>query len=94
MPFLLINVCISQIFCFTFAPVETFSIVIMGKKYKVISDFGSDVIFVERFETLEKATRVFNKSIKDDAYYVYLLEVLMSYSSGDSCEKVVSFFKH
>lgn len=65
----------------------------MEKKYKVISDFGSDVIFVERFETLEAATQAFNKSIKDDAYYVYLLEVLMSYSSGDSCEKVLSFFK-
>ena len=65
----------------------------MEKKYKVISDFGSDVIFVERFETLEEATQVFNKSIKDDACYVCLLEVLMWYSSGDSCEKVVSFFK-
>lgn len=66
----------------------------MEKKYKVISDFGSDVVYVELFETLEDATRTFNKSIKDDAYYVYLLEVLMSFYSGDSCEKVVSFFKH
>lgn len=66
----------------------------MEKKYKVISDLGSGVIFVELFETLEAATQTFNKSIKDDAYYVCLLEVLMSYPSGDSCEKVLSFFKH
>lgn len=66
----------------------------MEKKYKVITDFGSDVIFVERFETLDDAVKTFGKSIKDDAYYVYLLEILMSYSSGDSCEKVISFFKH
>lgn len=66
----------------------------MEKKYKVITDFGSGVIFIERFETLEAATQTFNNSIKDDAYYVYLLEVDMSYSDGDSCEKVLSFFKH
>lgn len=65
----------------------------MKKKYKVISDFGSDVLFVERFETLEDAVRTFNESVKDDAYYVYLLEALMSHSSGDSCELVLSFFK-
>lgn len=67
---------------------------IMEEKYKVITVFGSDSIFVERFETLEDATKTFNKSIKDDAYYVYLLEILKSYSSGDSCEKVISLFKH
>ena len=82
-----------MLYLYLFLLIKIF-IQIMEKKYKVISDFGSDVIFVERFETLEAATQIFNKSIKDDAYYVYLLEVLMSYSSGDSCEKVLSFFKH
>lgn len=65
----------------------------MKKKYKVITDFGLDTVYIEKFETLEDASRTFNQSIKDEAAYVYLLEVCMSFLSGDSCEKVVSFFK-
>lgn len=68
-------------------------LIIMEKKYKVITDFGLDTVYVEKFETLEDAVCIFNKSIKDEAAYVYLLEVLMSFSSGDSCEKIISFFK-
>lgn len=62
-------------------------------KYKVITDFGTDTVHIEKFETLEDASRTFSESIEYDAAYVYLLEVFVSYSSGDSCEKVLSFFK-
>lgn len=65
----------------------------MEKKYKVISDFGLNAVYIENFETLEEATRIFNQSIKCEAAYVYLLETCMTFSSGDSCEDVLSFFK-
>ena len=66
----------------------------MEKKYKVITDFGRNLVYIEKFNSLKDAIQIFDMSIKDDACYVYLLEILMSYSSGDSCEKVLSFFKH
>ena len=63
-------------------------------KYKVITDFGLGDLYVEHYPTLEAATSQFNKSIKDEAVFVYLLETIHSFSSsGDSVEKVLSFFK-
>ena len=63
-------------------------------KYKVITDFGLGDIYIEHYATLEAATCDFNKSIKDEAIFVYLLETIHSFnSSGDSVDKVLSFFK-
>lgn len=63
-------------------------------KYKVITDFGLGDIYIEHYATLEVAICEFNKAIKDEADFVYLLETIhFFHSSGDSVDKVLSFFK-
>lgn len=65
----------------------------MKQKFKVITDFGLTDLHIEVFDTMEAAVRVFNQSIKDEAFFVYLLETHITYTSGGSFEKIVSFFK-
>ena len=63
-------------------------------KYKVITDFGTGDLFIDLFDSLEVASAEFNKAIKDEAQFVYLLETQINYlSDKGSYETVLSFFK-
>lgn len=66
----------------------------MGKTYKVITGYEFGEMFIDHFNTLESATEEYNKAIKDECDFCYLLETEAEYTTtGDSCNKILSTFK-
>lgn len=66
----------------------------MGKTYKIISSFEFGKIFIEYSNTLEYAKEAYNKAIKDECEFCYLLETEVSFPEcGDSINKILDSHK-
>lgn len=63
-----------------------------NKTYKVISSFGFEGIYIEHFNTLECAKETFDKAVKDECKFCYLLETEVSYKN-DSVNKILKSYK-
>lgn len=66
----------------------------MKKTYKVITETEFGEMFIECFDKLGTATKMYEKSIGYGCNRCYLLETETEYEiSGGSCNKILSYYE-
>lgn len=67
----------------------------MKKAYKVITMNGFGEVYIECFDDLDTAIKVYGRSISYGCSRCYLLETETEYeTSGGSCNKILFHFSH